>query len=189
MTCVELAAPASEPVSLADVKAHLKIDHTDEDDLLSGLISVARRHAEAETGLTTISRPMRLYLDDWPRDEVIQIASGPVQTLDAVTVYDETGVPVQVSLEDHLLDGVARPARLWLRERPLPGRVLNGIEIDFTAGFGEAAADVPDGLKRAMLLHVAAMFACRGAVTLADQPALVPPGYERLIAPFCRRRL
>ena len=83
----------------------------------------------------------------------------------------------------------ARPARLWLREVPEPGRVLNGIEIEFSAGFGEGGAEVPDTLKRAMLLHIAAMFASRGVVAADAQPAVVPPGYDRLIAPFCRRGL
>ncbi|MDQ0454287.1 head-tail connector protein [Rhizobium paknamense] len=189
MTYVELAAPAAEPVSLAEMKAHLRVEHADEDGLIAALIAVARAHAERETGLLTVSRAMRLYLDDWPEGEVIQIARGPVQAIDAVTVYDEDGAPFQVLLEHHLLDGEARPARLWLKERPLPGRPLNGIEIDFTAGFGEAATDVPDGLRRAIMLHAAALYGCRGVVALEDQPGLVPPGYERLIAPFCRRRL
>ena len=63
-------------------------------------------------------------------------------------------------------------------------RALNGIEIDFTAGFGESGTDVPDTLKRALLLHVAAMFEYRGAVSAADQPAVLPEGYDRLLAPF-----
>ena len=55
-----------------------------------------------------------------------------------------------------------------------------------TAGDGEAATDVPDTLKRAMLMHVAQMFAFRGAVAPENQPAAVPAGYERLVSPFCR---
>jgi uncharacterized phiE125 gp8 family phage protein len=48
---------------------------------------------------------------------------------------------------------------------------------------------VPDVLKRAMLIHIAAMYELRGAVSRADQPATVPAGYERLIAPYRRRAL
>ena len=88
-----------------------------------------------------------------------------------------------------MLDGAARPARLILPARPETARALNGIEIDFSAGFGESGADVPDTLKRALLLHVAAMFELRGVLALDEQPGAVPQGYERLIAPHCRRRL
>lgn len=189
MTTTILTPPKAEPLTLADIKAQLKIDANDEDDLLTSLITTARLHLEAETGLCLMTQKLRLYLDDWPNSEVIQIARGPVQTIDAVTVYDENGAPVQASLQDHLLDGQARPARLWLRNPPLPGRPINGIEIDFTAGFGDAATNVPDTLRRALSLHVAAMYAYRGVVAPADQPAALPLGYERLIAPFCRRSL
>ena len=120
---------------------------------------------------------------------VIRIDCGPVRTVTGVTVYDDKGDPAAVSLADHLLDGEARPARLWLRDPTPPGRPLNGIEIDFIAGFGASGTDVPDTLKRAMLTHVAAMFAVRAAGSVAAESAAMPAGYDRLIAPYCRRRL
>lgn len=189
MTITILTPPTVEPLALTDVKVQLKIDTADEDDLLASLITTARQHLEAETGLCLMTQTLRLYLDDWPDSEVVELTKTPVQTIDTVTVYDENGKPVQASLQDHLLDGQARPARLWLRNPPLPGRPINGIEIDFTAGFGTSATTVPDTLRRAMSLHVAAMYAYRGVVSPADQPAVLPLGYERLIAPFCRRSL
>jgi uncharacterized phiE125 gp8 family phage protein len=88
-----------------------------------------------------------------------------------------------------VLDGHDRPARFHVGRAVAPGRVLNGIEVDFTAGFGDTATDVPDALKRAILLHVAHMHAFRGAVPVEAQPAGVPAGYERLIAPWRRRAL
>ena len=83
----------------------------------------------------------------------------------------------------------ARPARLILPEQPAPGQAINGIEIDFSAGFGATGADVPDTLKRAMLMHAALLYEFRGAVAPENQPAAVPAGYDRLIAPFLLRGL
>lgn len=189
MTLFPTAPPVAEAVTLAEAKAHLRVDGNDEDALIAQLITVAREHIERETGLVMIAGSFRLCLDEWPTDGVIRIGCGPVREVTGVTVYDGQGSPAAVSLADHLLDGEARPARLWLRDPPAPGRTLNGIEIDFVAGFGPSGADVPDTLKRAMLLHVAAMFSLRGSIPVAAQPAAVPPGYERLIGPFCRRGL
>lgn len=189
MTLFPTAPPAAEAVTLAEAKAHLRVDGADEDALIAQLVTVAREHLERETGRVLISRPFRLCLDDWPADGVIRIDCGPVRTVTGVTVYDAEGDPAAVSLADHLLDGEARPARLWLRDPTPPGRALNGIEIDFIAGFGASGADVPDTLKRAMLTHVAAMFAVRAAGSVAAEAAAMPAGYERLIAPYCRRRL
>ena len=189
MTYATLAPPVAEPLTLSETKAHLRLDSADEDALLSSLIQVAREHLERETGLCLIDRTLRLYRDDWPEEDVILIDPGPVKAVTAVTVYDVAGQPSTVPLSGSRLDGNARPARLYLPVRPAPGAALNGIEIDFTAGFGSAGTDVPDTLKRALLMHVALMFAFRGAVAAENQPAGVPNGYERLVAPWRMVRL
>jgi uncharacterized phiE125 gp8 family phage protein len=189
MTYALITPPIAEALSLADVKAHLRIDNPDEDELLESLIRTAREHLERVSGLALISQGLRLYLDAWPEDGIVPIARGPVQAVVEIRVFDAVGDETPVSLDGHVLDGDARPARLFLRNRPIPGEPLNGIEIDFTAGFGDAGLDVPDTLKRAMLTHIAAMHEFRGAVTPADQPAVIPEGYDRLIAPFLIRRL
>jgi uncharacterized phiE125 gp8 family phage protein len=189
MTYATIQPPAAEALTLADVKAHLRIEDAAEDALLAGLIATARDHLERMTGLALISRTMRLYLDAWPRARVLDIAHGPVQAITDIRVFDASGAESGMDLAGLVLDGAARPARLWLRSTPAPGQALNGIEIDFIAGFGEAGTDVPDTLKRAMLVHIALMYEFRGAVPLDQQPAAVPDGYERLIAPFLIRRL
>lgn len=186
MTIAELLPPTGEPITLALAKAHLRLETVDEDTLIEDLIRAAREHLEQTTGLALMARSFRLYRDGWPEDGLIQIAKGPVQTVDAVTVYDAAGLPLELALAGAVLDGRSRPARLLLPLRPEPGQALNGIEIDFTAGFGETAADVPDTLKRALLLHVAHLCEFRGAVPTDMQPASVPAGYDRLIAPWRR---
>lgn len=189
MTYALITPPAAEALTLTETRAHLRLDTPDEDDLVQRLITVAREHLERSTGLCLMTQGWRLYLDSISEDAVIPIARGPVQAIESLTVYDDAGEASVVSLEGHVLDGQRRPARLLLRQRVSPGRAVNGIEIDFAAGFGAAATDVPDTLKRAMLTHVAQMFSCRGVVALENQPALIPAGYDRLVAPFLIREL
>jgi uncharacterized phiE125 gp8 family phage protein len=189
MTYALITPPSAEPLTLAEVKAHLRLDGADEDALLLSLVATARAFLERETGLCLITQTWRHYLDQWPGDGVIRIVKSPVQAVQTVRVYDSEGAAADVSLEGHLLDGEGRPARLWLGNPPAPSRAVNGIEIDFSAGYGEAGTDVPDTLKRAMLIHVGHMFAFRGVLSPSQQPAGIPDGYERLIAPFRMRRL
>lgn len=189
MTYALVTPPSAEPITLAETKLHLRLDGSDEDTLVASLIRTAREHLERETGLCLISQSWRLYLDRWPGDGVIRIMKSPCQAIHNVTVYDADGSASHVSLEDHLLDGEGRPCRLWLRHVPPPGQAMNGIEIDFAAGFGEAGTDVPDTLKRAMLIHVGHMFAFRGVVAPDSQPAGIPEGYDRLIGSYRMRRL
>ncbi|EGL66013.1 hypothetical protein AGRO_1266 [Agrobacterium sp. ATCC 31749] len=186
MTYALIHPPQAEPLTLAEAKAHLRLDGGEEDALLAALLRAAREHLERVTGLCLIRQTWRFYLDRWPETGVILIGKGPVQAIETILVFDGQGRAADITGADRLLDGVARPARLWLRDLPSPGRAMNGIEIDFIAGYGEAGTDVPGTLKRAMLMHVAQMFAFRGAVAPENQPAAVPAGYERLVAPFCR---
>ncbi|MBB1248290.1 head-tail connector protein [Rhizobium sp. G21] len=189
MTIINLAPPGAEPLTLAQAKAHLKIDHTDEDGLITSLIATAREHLEQVSGLALVRRPMRLYLDRWPETGLIEIARGPVTAVDAVRIFDADGAEGLVDLAGHVLDGAARPARLWLKRRPETRGAVNGVEVDFTAGFGDTGADIPDTLKRAMLTHVALMHGFRAVVSTEMQPAGVPDGYDRLIAPYRMMRL
>jgi uncharacterized phiE125 gp8 family phage protein len=189
MTYATITAPVAEPLTLAETKLHLRLDTTADDTLVTSLIVAARHHLEQVTGLCLMTQTLRLYRDDWPDDHVIQINRSPVQTIAAITIYNAAGSPVQVSLEGHVLAGKAQPARLYLPDMPDTLRAINGIEVDFVAGFGAAATDVPDGLKRAMLMHVAMMYELRGAVPADMQPGGIPDGYARLIAPFQRRAL
>jgi uncharacterized phiE125 gp8 family phage protein len=189
MTHTIIVPPAAEPLTLAEVKAHLRLDSSIDDALLTSLITAARGYLEAESGLVLVTQTLRFYFDDWPAGGLIQLAIAPVQTLESVTVYDAAGHPQTVPLDGHVLDAASMPARLFLATQPPAGRPLNGIEIDVTAGFGNTGADVPDTLKRAMLMHVALMYELRGAIPSDMQPAAVPAGYDRLVSPWRAVRL
>ncbi|MBU2329476.1 MAG: phage head-tail connector protein, partial [Alphaproteobacteria bacterium] len=65
MTIIELTPPALEPLTLAEIRAHLRLDGEEEDALLLALAIVAREHLERETGLVLAAREFRLCLDDW----------------------------------------------------------------------------------------------------------------------------
>nr|CAD6610872.1 bacteriophage protein [Rhizobium sp. Khangiran2] len=90
MTYAQITPPIAEPLTLAEVRAHLRLDDTQEDALLSSLIATAREHLERETGLCLMAQAWRLYLDDWPADGIIRIAKSPVQAIQTVTVLTRT---------------------------------------------------------------------------------------------------
>jgi len=189
MTIVVTDPSVGEVISLAEAKAHLRVETDVEDSLIGSLIRVAREHLESVAGLSLLDQGFRLFLDDWPKAHAILIRKHPVNTLDAVIVYDAEGLPEEVDLSMVRLDLSRRPARLVVSGIRAPARIVNGIEVEFTAGFGESGTEVPDALKRAMLVHVAAMYELRGGIGIGQQPATVPDGYDRLVAPWCRRAL
>jgi uncharacterized phiE125 gp8 family phage protein len=156
--------PATEPISLAEAKAHLRVPHADDDAYISTLIIAARRAAEARTGHALITQGWSLWLDRWPDAPVVSLGLAPVSAIADIIVYGEDGTPATYDPAHYYLDGVSKPGRAVLRPDrlpPIPGRRVNGIEIRFTAGFGAASA-VPQDLKQALLLIIANWFEHRG---------------------------
>ena len=181
--------PAVEPVTLAEAKANLRISHDSEDALISGLIRAAREDVERITGMALIDQTWRLTLDAWPPSRTVRIRRHPVRQIIAVTAYGSEGEAWAVDPARYQLDAETRPARLHLERPPERLRAINGIEIDFRAGFGEAGPDVPDLLKRAILMLVAHWYEFRAHVPPSAQPVSFPPGYEELIDGYRLRRL
>ena len=107
----------------------------------------------------------------------------------SVTVYGREGEAAIVDPGDYEIDMASRPARLRLLRRVDPGKCMNGIEIDFAAGFGEAGTDVPDMLKRAIMMLVAHWYEFRGSFRAKDQPVTFPAGFDRKLAGYRAGRL
>lgn len=182
-------APAAEPVTLAEAKAHLRLTTTAEDELITGLIRAARQEVEARNGTALIDQHWRLVLDRWPRSGLVPLKRHPVRELIAVTVFGEEGEATLIDPAAVETDLDSRPARLLFTNPLPPARRMNGIEIDFRAGFGEAGTDVPDLLKRAVLLLVGHWYEFRASFDASDQPVSLPSGFERLIAPWQSLRI
>ncbi len=186
MTAALITGPALEPVSLTDVKAHLRLDTDDEDALLTAALVSARVHVEVATRRLLIEQTWRIYLDAWPRKRIVRLPVAPVISVDSVTVYDADGTPQVVDPDDYDADVIAIPARLVMAiTAPVTvGRTVNGIEIDVTAGYGPSSVDVPGPLRQAILMLVAHWYEHRGAVGHDLAVLVAPLGFEALIAPY-----
>lgn len=172
MPSILTTPPAIEPVSLSDVKAHLRLSQNDDDALLGTLISAARRRIEAETGRALIAQGWSCYLDDWPGTGLVDLPVAPLIAVTGVTVYGDDDTPASIDPAHYYVDTVSLPPRLALRGSrvwPPPGRAANGIEIALTAGFGTTAASVPDDLRNAVMQLVAHLYENRGT---GEEPSL-----------------
>ncbi|MEZ5872407.1 MAG: head-tail connector protein [Nitratireductor sp.] len=178
--------PALLPVSVAEIKAHMRIDGTDEDAYLADLAAAATSHVEARTGAALITQTWRVFLDDWPDAVIIALPLRPVRSITAIRVYDSEGNGVEPAPGTFVLDAASEPARLHITDRHAPSRPVNGIEIDVVAGFGDTAVEVPDTLRRAILVLAAFWFEVRGSATDAAALGMEPNGFDRLIRPWRR---
>ena len=91
--------------------------------------------------------------------------------------------------QDAILEPGGEPENLDLSQAISPDLYRNGIEIDLICGFGDFGIDVPDTLKRGILMLVAHWYEFRGAVPPSQQPVSLPPGFDSLMAPYRRVNL
>ncbi len=186
MSLTLLSPPASEAVTLSELKAHLRVTHEDEDALIAGVLVAAARAVEARGGLALMPQQWRLSLDR-PPAETIFFPFSPVASLDAVTVTDGEGTPqaIDISLYEFAAGspGRLRPAGPW----PAPGIALDGVRLDFTAGYEDADA-VPDPLKQAVKLLAAHFYEAR-ETAVESRLYSVPQSVDALIAPYREVRL
>jgi uncharacterized phiE125 gp8 family phage protein len=181
MSLTLVTPPSVEPVTLAEAKAHLKVDTADDDALITALIAAARARAEWHTGRALITQVWTLHLDAWPEDGIIEIPLPPLQSVTSVTTYarDDTAATMSPSL--YVVDWASAPGRLVLRSCAPPAnlRCVNGVAVAFTAGYGDAASAVPDLLKEAIRELIAFLYENRG-----EAPAELPLDCLALLAPF-----
>jgi uncharacterized phiE125 gp8 family phage protein len=191
MALVLTSGPAAEPVTVAEAKAHLRIDGTAEDVLIASLILTSRLHIEAALGLALVTQSWKLLLDRWPKEQTVPLPLHPVQAVASVKVYASDGSPTTVAGSDYLVDAASRPGRLVPSgvSFPVPGKAAGGIEVAFTAGYGAAATDVPAPIRQALLLLVAHWYEHRDPIEIGTDATIIPAAVSELLKPYRMRRL
>jgi uncharacterized phiE125 gp8 family phage protein len=162
MGLVEKTAPGVEPVTTAELKAHLRVTSADEDTLVASIGKAARVACEVYQRRSYVDTVWTLWLDVFPAGREITLPRSPVSEVASVKFYDTGDTEDTVDSSDYILDDTSEPARIVLRDgASWPAttlRTAKGVAVEFTAGYGAAAADVPDRWKHAIKLLTAHLF-------------------------------
>jgi uncharacterized phiE125 gp8 family phage protein len=180
-----ITAPAEEPITLAETRVHLRVEHDADDLLISGLITAARQAAESRTGRALVSQEWRATCECWPLE--LTLSPSPLISVEAVTYLDADGVrqtlaPSSYQVVTDTMQGYICPAygATWPTTRIEPG----SIRIDYTAGYGNASA-VPQSIKVWMLMLIGTWYAQRESIVTGTIVAEVPRGFwEGLLDPY-----
>ncbi len=175
--------PTVEPITLAEAREHLRLvptgspaSHPD-DSLIEVLIQAARQHFDGKEGWlgrALITQQWELTLDRFPTNE-IRIPLPPLQQVDSIKYDDEEGAEQTVSPTVYVVD--TNPDGGWVV--PVSGESwpttldgINTVRILFSAGYGDAATDLPAPLIAAMKVLLAHLYANR------DNNAEIPQAIE-----------
>jgi uncharacterized phiE125 gp8 family phage protein len=161
-----LTGPAVEPVALSEAKAHLRIQHDDDDDVIAALIAGARVHIETQTRRVLITQSWRLTRDVWPVDGRILVLPAPLRALAAARVIMTSGATHSIDPGLFFADMAGAPAFLAFSPGtvPMSDRPVTGIELNVEVGYGDAPADVPQPLFDTDYLEVDLSAFAAGAI-------------------------
>ncbi len=173
-----ITGPADEPVSATDFKDYVAIDTNDNDQMIAEMLKEARGVCEAIIKRALITQTWEYTLDCFP-DEVL-IPLPPLVSVTSVKYIDTNGI---LQIMDSLLyevDTYGIPARL----RPAYGKcwpgtrdVYNAVTIQYVAGYGSEAIDVPDPIRSWIKQRAATQYANREGVVVGQTVTPIPRDY------------
>jgi len=180
--------PDEEPVTLEELKDHMRITEVDDDKVLAGMIVAARQGAEKYTKRSLVEQTWKMKMDSFPYgnrgpwfEGVVQgpvssarncrqilIPIPPLKSVTHIKTYSNTDVETTFDSDNYQVstyNGLyAKPGKITLRDGvvwPTFERNADGIEIQFISGYGEPD-DVPELIKLAIKEEAAYRYENRG---------------------------
>lgn len=174
-------APSIEPITASDVKLYARIDGSSEDDLIEGFIQSVRESTEKFLGRALINQSITLSLNEWP-ESPIDLPRPPLVSITEVRLVAEDGTETAYSSDNYYDRTKIEPGQLVIKfDKTEPcndDRYFGGYEIEFVAGYGSSADDVPHAIKTGMTMWVADIYENR--VPISEPPGIV----KTIMAPF-----
>ncbi len=157
-------APAVEPVTLAEAKAHLRVDTATDDAYIGSLITAAREWVEQYLDRTLVHTQWVMRFDKFPPDGTHDIelprppmATAGTTTAVALTFTFENGTTSTYSTASYRVDRDGVPGTvktLYGQTWPPHLQDDNAISVTWWGGYGAIGTSVPAAIRHAMLMLV-----------------------------------
>jgi uncharacterized phiE125 gp8 family phage protein len=172
MILIQTTAPPAEPITLDELKDYLRIDTTTHDDQLTTLITTCRLWVENVIHRALVEQTWKYYLDAWPSDgkDYFEIPLPPLQSITAIKYTISTGAKETWHEDYYEVDIDSEPGRIILAydatwptdtlhpKNPIEVEFVCGYEKDETASPDDYAANIPDAIKHAIMLHAEILY-------------------------------
>lgn len=174
----------SFPVSLADMKLHLRIesDVTEDDTLITTLISAATTYAQDFQRRTFMTSALTESYDGFPC--FFSVPLPPLISVTAIKYIDDNGDEQTLASDQYRVDTASEPGRIteaYNTNWPSTRRITNSVVLTYSAGYGDATT-VPTTVKAAIKLLVGNWYENREATISGVNISIVPIAVESLLS-------
>jgi len=176
LTAIRTAAPTVEPITLAEAKAHLRVETADDDTFITAAISAARDAVERYCGRFFAGTTAALIFDYFPAgSKPLRLPVPDVSALVSIKYLDSNNTEQTLTGATLRSDGLEiLPAVDW------PTDVSIGtVRVEITAGAPLEFA----GARQAMLLYLTDIFEVR-ATTIVGASVAQNPAALMLMQPY-----
>lgn len=174
----------TEPITLAEAKNFLRVDHAEDDMLISALITASRQMCEEYTRRILVTTTVDEYFDKFPKNSwnnlsnLIYLSRGPVASITSVKYVDEIGSEVTLTSDQYITDVISEPARVqstagWFAA----AGVVNQVIVRYVVG--SDVSSIPRPLIQGMMLVISDLYDQRG-----DAVRRLPTASEYLWNPY-----
>ena len=184
MGLVLLEPPGSPIVSLEEVQLHLRADSPQEGPLVQALVAAATAQAEAYCRRRFLTQRWRATWNDFPAGALL-VPHPPLRSVDTLTYRDGGGSLQTLDPAAYLVRPAEAPGEVvpaYGTRWPTTRREPDAVAVEFTCGYGDPA-DVPEAIRRAVLLLVGTLYANRETVAPVAMQA-IPHTAEWLLGPY-----
>lgn len=184
---VRIVEPTEALLSLAEAKAHLRVEGSDEDALIAGYVAAAAQWCEEFTSRAFVTQTWEMQLPSWPRGREIRLPRPPLASVEWVRWLDDEDIERTMNPDFYFVDTVAEPGRIELETGanwPDGTMQVRGVTVRFTAGYG-GGADVPAAVRQAARFLVGHSYENRESVVVgAYNGSHVPDTARALLWPW-----
>lgn len=182
-----ITAPATEPLTLAEVKQHCDCERDDQDALFTRLLQAAREKVESDTDRSLINTSWQLWLDSWPNgvSGSVYLPRAPIFNVQTVS-YINPDTDTTIIGSSNFIVSKQEPPRIYPNTGagftwPTYLRTAQAISIVFVAGYGSSASSVPAIAKQAILLLCGHWYENREASISGTIHGKIEHAYDSLI--------
>ena len=183
-----VTAAAEEPLNLAEMKEHLRVDASDEDALIADYVMAARAWAETYTGRALVTQTWEAHYRCWPGSEGFVLPLPPLASVTSIKYTPEGAAQATLATSVYQVITQEEPGRIILKwDQEWPSEALDvglPIVVRYVCGYGAAAA-VPAGIKQGIRWLVGHYHENRETVTMANvMPQVVPMTARWALDPY-----